>query len=193
MPSKSLLKRGFKTGAERTSENYRSKLKISKFDPLDAFDLAKYLDVPIVGVDELREDLASNIFSTLRDLSKFSAMWLPNSDGDKIIIHNNYHSKKRQQSNLMHELAHIILGHSIPDDRAKLCLMLGLHYFNEEQEQEAKYLGGCLQITRPGLQWALKRNYSEDEMSDYFNASVDMVRFRLNTTGVLRQRAYYTK
>ena len=90
----------------------------------------------------------------------------------------------------MHELAHVILGHNIPDDLAQLCLIFGLHYFNQKQEQEAKYLGACLQITRPGLQWALKRGFSEDQISDYFNASLDMVRYRLNITGVLIQRKY---
>lgn len=192
MPSKSLLKRGFKAEAERISENYRTELGISKFDPLDAFDLANHMGIPVFTVKELFEGNESDPnFSIISDTSSFSALWMPNEDGDKIILHNDNHSLKRQQSNLMHELSHIIMKHTIPDECAQLCMQLGLHYFNKEHEQEAKFLGGCLQITRAGLQWALKRNFSEEEISDHFNASVDMVKFRLNTSGVLIQRGYY--
>ena len=190
MPSKSLLDRGFPSKAEKISEQYRSTLGISKFDPLDAFSLASYLKVTIFGIDELASDLVEKDFTILKNPEKFSAMWMPNDIGKKIILHNTCHSEKRQQSNLMHELAHIILEHNIPNELAQLCFTFGLHYFNPKHEQEAKYLGGCLQITRPGLQWALKHSFSEDQMSDYYNASVDMIKYRLNVTGVLVQRKY---
>ena len=189
MPSKSVLKRGFKAEAERLSEKYRQELGISKFDPLDAFALAAHLDIPIFSVNEIfAANLSSPYRTQLNDTSKFSAVWMLNKMGKKIIIHNDNHSSKRQQSNIMHELAHIIQKHEIPLEAAKLCHLFNLHYFNKEHEQEAKYLGACLQITRPGLQWALKRNYSPEEISDHFNASIEMVKFRLNASGVLIQR-----
>jgi Zn-dependent peptidase ImmA (M78 family) len=193
MPSKSVLKRGFKAEAERLSEKYRAQLGISKFDPMDAFTLADHLEIPVIPVDAFIGDLPEETIAILSDTDRFSAMWMPNANGDKIIIHNNHHSEKRQQSNIMHELAHIIRCHQIPAEAAKLCLMYGLHYYNTEQEQEAKYLGGCLQITRAGLSWALKRNFNDNQISDYYNASSEMVRYRLNATGVLIQRRYQSR
>lgn len=191
MASKSLLERGFKAKAERLSEKFRNELAISKFAPLDAFDLAKHLEIPIFSVLELKDDLQPTQYDRLSDPKKFSAVWMPNCDNEKIIIHNNFHSKKRQQSNLMHELAHIILGHEIPDEQARLCFLLGLHYYNPVHEEEAKYLGGCLQITRPGLLWCIKNGDSESEISEYYVASTEMVSYRLRITGVLRQRSSY--
>lgn len=194
MPSKSLLKRGFKAEAERIAEKYRVELGIHKFEPLDAFNLADYLEIPVFTVDKAFEGDESNpMVPVLNDTDRFSAVWMPNEDGDKIIIHNDNHSKKRQQSNVMHELAHIIQKHEIPDEYAKLCHLFNLHYYNKEHEQEAKYLGACLQITRPCLLWALNKNYSEEQISEYYNASLDMVKFRLNTSGVLIQRSYYKR
>lgn len=191
MPSKSFLKRGFKTEAERLSEGYREELGFSKFDPLDAFTLAEHLDISVFTVDQIFDGHGDTMhLNTLNDPDKFSAMWMPTHDGEKIIIHNCNHSPKRQQSNLMHELAHIIRKHEIPNESAKLCRLFGLHYYNKEHEQEAKHFGGCLQITRAGLQWALKRNYTPAQISEYFNASLEMVNYRLNTTGVLIQRGY---
>jgi Zn-dependent peptidase ImmA (M78 family) len=113
-----------------------------------------------------------------------------NSGNEKIILHNNFHSKKRQQSDLMHELSHVILGHEIPEEQAKLCAQLGLHYYNPVHEEEAKFLGGCLQITRLGLLWALKKGDSESEISDYYIASNDLVSYRLHITGVVRQKSF---
>jgi Zn-dependent peptidase ImmA (M78 family) len=187
MPSKSVLKRGFKTEAEQIAEHYRQELGISKFDPLNAFYLAEHLNIPIFSVAEVFDDEKSHPdYLVLAETEKFHATWMTNEDGDKIIIHNTNHSDYRQQSNIMHELAHIIRKHEIPDEIRKLLLPLNLHYYNPLHEQEAKYLGGCLQITRPGLQWAIKR-MTEDEISAYYKASVDMVRYRLNISGVMKQ------
>jgi Zn-dependent peptidase ImmA (M78 family) len=187
MPSSFKFRYGFKASAERLSEKYRAELTISKFDPLDAFKLAEHLKIPIKCVDEFAGFVSEEQLATLRNTAKFSAMWIPNSEGEKIIIHNNYHSDKRQQSNIMHELSHIILKHEVSDEIARLCFLYNLPCYNIEHEEEAKYLGGALQITRPGLLWAVKRK-NEEQISDYYNASEDMVRYRLNITGVLRQK-----
>jgi Zn-dependent peptidase ImmA (M78 family) len=188
MPSKSLLKHGFKAKAERLAESVRQDLGISKFDPLDAYVLAGRLKVDIFTVDEVYGSQTDNpSYIKMSDPNSFSAMWMPNSRGDKIIIHNDRHSPYRQQSNLMHELAHIIQCHTVPDESAKLCFQLGLHYVNPLHEQEAKYLGGCLQITRPGLQWGLKNLGTLEAISEYFSASVDMVKYRLGISGVSKQ------
>jgi hypothetical protein len=192
MPSKSLLRRGFKAESERLSEKYRAELGLSKFAPLNAFALADHLEIPVFTVSDVFPQVPNSPADILNDTAKFSAMWMPNEEGDKVIIHNDNHSEKRQQSNIMHELAHIIQKHEIPLEAAKLCHIYNLHYYNKEHEQEAKYLGACLQITRSGLQWALKENLTEVEISDYYKASVDMVRFRLNTSGVLIQRGNYS-
>jgi Zn-dependent peptidase ImmA (M78 family) len=187
MPTNLKFRYGFKAKAERLSEKYRAELHISKFDPLDAFKLAAHLEIPINNVDDFSGLISEGHLMTLRNTAKFSAMWIPNGDGKKIIIHNNYHSEKRQQSNIMHELSHIILEHQISDETAKLCFLYNLPCYNIAQEEEAKYLGGALQLTRPGLLWAIKRK-NDEQISDYYNASADMVRYRLNITGVLRQR-----
>ena len=191
MPSKSILKHGFKAEADRLAEKYRAELNISKFDPLDAFKLAEHLLVQVFTVDEIFEDNESDMrYAVLSNKEKFNAMWMPNSDGEKIIIHNSNHSCKRQQSNLMHELAHIIRGHEIPDEAAIMCRQFNLPYINPLHEQEAKFLGGCLQLTRPGLQWALKNNLSYEQISDYYTASKEMVNYRIKISGVERQQYY---
>jgi len=107
--------------------------------------------------------------------------------GNRIIIHNQYHSIARQQSDIMHELAHIICKHERAQTTYDFPIPMGMRDFNEEQEEEAKCLGATLQIARPGLLWAKKKNMQTDEIASYFTASTDMVNYRMNTTGVFKQ------
>jgi hypothetical protein len=185
--SNSIYEWGFKTKAENLAIQYREELNRSKFDPLNAFALAEHLDIPIFTVDEAfkgSEDHPS--YLQMSDTSKFNALWMPNEDGERIVIHNSNHSAKRQQSNLMHELAHIILNHAIPEDFAKVCMLYNLHYYNKKQEEEAKFLGACLQLTKPSILWAKKENWSLTKVSDYYSASIEMVNFRFNIIGARR-------
>lgn len=184
MPNNSPFNRGFKTRAENISIEMRNKLGLSKFASMDAFKLAENLAIPIFNLDHLI-DLTEPALSILTQPNKFSAIWLPNEDGNKIIIHNNNHHPKRQQSNIMHELAHIICNHQIPDEIAKLCLKLNLHYYNKTHEAEAKFLGAALQISKPGLLWLIKQHYTLDQISEYFNASIEMVKYRINILGLM--------
>jgi Zn-dependent peptidase ImmA (M78 family) len=190
----SSFKRGFKTQAEKISEGLRKELNLSVFKPLDAFSLAEYLRIGIFTVDEIFEDAPHHPYRLkMLNPDDFSAMWLPNYLGEKIIVHNPSHSAYRQQSNLMHELAHVICKHEVPLEQARLCAKLGLHYYNTLQENEAKYLGGCLQIPRPGLMWALNQGYTPEQISEHFHASIDMVNYRTNISGIAKQRAFQSK
>jgi hypothetical protein len=62
-----------------------------------------------------------------------------------------------------------------------------LREFKTEDEEEAEWLGGCLQIPREGLTWAISRGMTSKQVAEYFHASEEMVRFRRNMTGIDRQ------
>jgi Zn-dependent peptidase ImmA (M78 family) len=96
-----------------------------------------------------------------------------------VIVHNSRHAITRQNSNLMHEFAHIILNHEmVPYDPST-----GLPQRRQQDEDEAVYLGGCLQIPRRGLLWAIQKKMTIDRIALHFNASQDMVQFRMNVIG----------
>ncbi len=63
---------------------------------------------------------------------------------------------------------------------------LALRSYNSEHEEEAKCLGSTLQLAKPGLLWASKRNMTNEEIANYFTASIDMVNYRMNTTGIAK-------
>jgi Zn-dependent peptidase ImmA (M78 family) len=97
-----------------------------------------------------------------------------------VIVHNSHHAITRQNSNLMHEFAHIILDHEMVGYDPKT----GLPQRRQQDEDEAVYLGGCLQIPRRGLLWAIQKKMSIDRIVLHFNASEEMVHFRMNVVAI---------
>ena len=189
MGKKNYLKWGFKAEAERISTNFRIELDLDSHEHLCAFVLADYLDIEVLSPDIL--GLSDKELNVLMGSSKKSSGWsaltMTNAINKKLIIHNSRASKARQQSDIMHELAHIICEHDIiiPEDHV---LPDYMRYYNKYQEAEAKYLGSCLQLSRDCLLWALtKRGMNKTEISEYYVASLQMVNFRINLTGLSKQ------
>ena|ERR1035437_1540602 len=110
--------------------------------------------------------------------------------GNRIIIHNPYHSVARQQSDMMHEIAHIICKHERIEKEYDFEIPFGLREFDKVQEEEAKCLGSTLQLATPCLLWANKKSMTTEAIAEHFNASKNMVTYRMNMTGIAR-RAYY--
>ena len=188
LASKSILKHGFKAKAERLAKEYREQLSIHPCAPLCAFKLATHLQVPVYDIQEF--DLTPKEISILSGSnginSAWSALTMPTEKGNRIIIHNTFHSSARQQSNVMHEIAHIICNHEITTTDFDFEIPDEMRVYNELYEEEAKWLGATLQLAAPCLLWSKKRNMSNEEIANHFNASLEMVNYRMNTTGIAK-------
>jgi Zn-dependent peptidase ImmA (M78 family) len=106
----------------------------------------------------------------------------------RIIVYNPTHSSARLESDIMHELAHFIRNH-VPSSFHQLPgLPFPLREYRKLDEDEAQWLGGCLQIPRAALLLVLRNGVMQDsELAVHFNASIEMVRYRRNATGVDQQ------
>ncbi|MBE2290039.1 MAG: ImmA/IrrE family metallo-endopeptidase [Chitinophagaceae bacterium] len=183
------LKRGFKTNAEKIAGQYRRELGLKEYDPMPAIQLAKHLSVRIMVPTEIpgmTEDIIDVLINGPGKGNWSAAIYQKNSK--KYIIHNPTHSICRQESNLMHELAHAACEHELEGLESALsgCL-LPLRKYNEVQEAEAECLGAVLHLPQKALfhyHHILKK--TPDEISQSFNASKEMVRFRLGTSGVTK-------
>lgn len=185
--AKNILKRGFKADAERLAIYYRKALFLHPCAPLCAFKLADHLKIPIYSASEFPisfEDIEILKGNNGKG-NEWSALTMVTKVGNQIIIHNPFHSSARQQSNIMHELAHIICKHEHPQV-LNIHIPIGIRQFNELHEEEAKHLGATLQLAKPCLLWAKKHNMTNEEIATFFNASNEMVNFRLNSTGLYK-------
>ena len=180
------MRRGFKTWAENQSLRARRTCGIAPSSSLPARTLAGKLNVDLFAVNEIPE-LPATVVSQL--LNKFGSNWSAATipvDDFHIIVFNPIHLPARQESDIMHELAHILCGHTAETVRGPDVPFV-LRVFNEEQEEEAKWLGGCLQVPRAALLWMVRRGYSSEAITEIFNASEEMVTYRRNITGIDKQ------
>lgn len=180
-----MLVRGFKTKCENISAETRKKLDLGKSDPLSPAVLAEYLGVCLLkptDIDNLSEESRRQLLREDRDSwSAVTVSYL----GVDMIFYNPTHSKWRHSSDIMHELSHIILGH-----KPSQIVFLGtdaqfaLRDYNQDLEEEATWLSGCLLLPRDALISVRLSDLSDLQARDKYGASIDLITFRMNKTGV---------
>lgn len=189
-----LLPRGFKTRAEEKSLEIRNLLGIRPTEACPARRVATLYDVSITSnaalieiipqlvaefpdEAEVRQQLET-IYSTNSGFSALVAIIC----GHKMILYNESHSAARQESDLMHEIAHIIREH--PGDDLKLNSDISLRAHDAQYEQEATWLGSVIQIPEAGLMSLARNKLSIEKIAERYNASIEMVNYRWRMCGV---------
>jgi Zn-dependent peptidase ImmA (M78 family) len=179
-----MFRRGFKTWAERTSLRVREKLHLSPSSPLNPFSLAELLGVSVVtpnDLADLAEDIRKRLVNEHRDC--WSAITVTDGRGH-LVVTNPAHAQTRLHSSLAHEIAHIILGHEPSMMFMSSNSGMALRTHNEEQEEEANWLAGCLLLPREALIFIRRRGLSDEDACSEYGVSSAMLRFRFNVTGV---------
>jgi Zn-dependent peptidase ImmA (M78 family) len=177
------LRRGFKAEANEIALEVRRELGVIPIDRLDAWALARHLDIPVHPLSALHQWAAAALhhFSEVHP-AVFSAVTV--FDGPRrAIYHNDAHNPGRQASNLAHELAHGLLLHPPTpalDDR-------GCREWDQNIEDEATWLGGVLLITEQAALSIARRGLSMGEAAAIYGVSEQMVRYRLNMTAAQRR------
>jgi hypothetical protein len=124
------------------------------------------------------------------DTTEFSAI-VAIVRGCKMILYNGNNSPARQESDIMHELAHILCEHR--GDCLQLNADISLRVHNACHEQEAKWLGAALQIPDKGIFDHVLAGRTSEEIAEIYGASLQMVRFRRNTLAIDRRISYIKK
>ncbi len=150
---------------------------------MPAKDLADHLSIGLITpsiISSLPEHHSELLLN--RDRSKWSGATFK-CDGKNFIIYNESHALVRQESTIMHEIAHILCGHepNVPLERFGINLLL--RDYNLEHEAEAEWLGGCLQLPREGLVWAIKGGMSSKDIAENYRASLKMTNYRIGKSG----------
>ena len=138
------MKEHFRKYCEDEAIRWRHTLGLLAYDPLPSESLAKQLNIPIWGKEEILkygEDLYEMLLKEEKSSWSGSVIVLPG--GKHLILVNPIHAPSRCQATVMHEIAHILLKH--PPMRIGGILV---REYRKEHEEQAAYLGGCLQIPR---------------------------------------------
>ena len=177
------VRRGFRAEAERISAAVRKDLGIAVVDPLPLDKAARTRKAAVVSAAELVEVERLAQLERLQAFA-FSACTFE-VDGRAVIVFNPLRSEPRQQSDVAHELSHLLLKHELTEIRE----VAGVPFrtCRPDQEEEATTLGGALLLPRPLLLRAVSQGMGVDDIAGKYGVTPEMARFRLNTTGVARQ------
>lgn len=182
-----MFRRGFKAWCEEISSSVRREQALRDIDPLSPELLAAALGVVMVPVEKvpgLPADVSSRLVSDHRN--GWSAITI-RTHGGALLVFNSGHSLARQSSDLMHELSHVLMRHVPRRSFVDPSRDLLLRTFDADQEEEARWLAGCLLLPRVVLVLARRSGWTDDKVCREYRVSMDLLRFRLNVTGVDRQ------
>jgi hypothetical protein len=179
-----MFRRGFKSWCEETALKVRTHQGLPPTAPLSPFVLARELRVEVIEPSALK-DLPDDVRRRL--LGEHSATWSAVTIPGKriqLIVYNPTHSAARQNSDLMHELAHILLGHKPTMMFIDPNTDLALRAHNKAQEEEANWLAGCLLLPREVLLHLKVARLGDDAACLRYGVSAKMLSYRMNVSGV---------
>lgn len=105
------------------------------------------------------------------------------ADGSyKEIHHNDYSHPRRQNSDLAHELAHIILGHDMDTPLKEN----GERAYDRDVEEEARWLGAALLLPRKATVFMVLNEYTRPMVENEYQVSWDMFEYRVRVTAAKR-------
>lgn len=185
--------RGFKSWCERVALQQRTELSLRPEDPLDPMALARHLGVAVWTAEQIPElDPVCLAVLVEKDPESWSAITLCTGVKDLIIV-NPAHGGGRRASDIMHEIAHILIGH----DPARVDVtedgLLMLSSYDKQQEEEAKWLSGCLLLPREALLLIRRRKMDPEMAARTYGVSDQMLTFRQRVLNLVPQSGHAFK
>ena len=178
------MRRGFKAEAERLAERTRTQMGLRPYERLGIRDLARHLNVDVIPADQIVDRARLEELEQIQP-GAFSAATFHLPDGRTVAVYNPCNDPGRTNSDIGHELAHLLLAHDVREIQQ----LAGHTFFtcDPEQEEEATWLAGCLLLPRPLLLREAYNGTDANRLAAKYQVSEHMARFRLNTSGVLLQ------
>jgi Zn-dependent peptidase ImmA (M78 family) len=177
------LPRGFKANAERESLRLRRELGLAPTQALDVTRLADHLKVEIVSAGDLIDVTRLEELERIQAYS-FSAATFEIKERT-FVVTSPLRPAARQASDVTHELSHLLLKHKLSEIRE----ISGVPFrtCRPDEEEQATSFGGTLLLPRPLLVAAARQGLGPQQIAEKYNVTVEMARFRYNSTGVKNQ------
>lgn len=178
------FRRGFKSQCERRSVEFRKQLGLPQHAPLSADRLAEDIGVTVWSVCDVRGVGAESALTLTNEADQSWSALTMRMGPYHLIVYKPVSSSGRRNSVVMHEIAHIILGHEL----AQACLLedgsLVPGNFDQGQEDEADWLAGTLLLPRPALLSIRQRRLTDEAACEEHLVSLEMLKWRFRMTGV---------
>jgi Zn-dependent peptidase ImmA (M78 family) len=168
-----------KAACKRLAAELRTEIGLDPMEPLDPWQLADLYGVRVMSLSALSlEDKIRNFFTVERQ-DVFSGALIPLGSG-AVIIENDSHPVVRRRSTMSHELAHVVGEHTFA---TSLVNERGCRVADSVQEGEAAEIAGELLIPFEAAKLLARKNQTNEDVAHRFGVSVDMARWRMDSTG----------
>lgn len=183
------MRRGFKADAERRSAAARQALGLSAMAKLCPWEYADQLGVIVYDVSDL--DLPAKDAQQLlvNDPDSWDGMTLF-EEGVHLIVLNTARPQTRRTATLMHELAHISLGHVPAEINVSPSGLVLVSDYSAEQEEEADWLGAALLLPEAALMKYRGQGMSPEAIAHIFGVSAQLCHWRCRMTGVEKRLSF---
>ena len=181
---------GFKAKANRIAVGLRHQMGLRSIAPIDLYDLAENrLGIPVVPITAFANVCPEYVARlVMADKGAFSASLLQVGNR-RIILLNDGHSRRRQNSDLAHEIAHALLAHpsTQPFDHT------GCRNFDKDMEDQANCLAGHVLIPNEAALRIVWSSRDRESVCEEYGVSRQMLEYRLNTSGARRRRSRWKR
>lgn len=184
--------RGFRARCENIAEQVRRDIGLIATAPLNVQQTASTIGVRLLTPSEVRGMSQESLDVLLRQESdSWSAVTVSCGTVD-VVVYNPTSSPARTASDVAHEIAHLLLAHEPSTLSFVQDGSWTIRSYNQGQEDEAAWLGGCLLLPRVALVELLDQRVSDVDACSRFGVSQALLQYRRNITGVARQQASRT-
>lgn len=173
-----------KSALKRLAVELRTEAGFGPHDQFDPYHLAELYGVDVHQLSDLECSGAALAHFHVSRPEVFSGALVPLASGGAVIIENDFHSTQRRRSTASHETAHLVLEHKFQAgfaDDSRRCQLT-----NADQEAEAAELSGELLLPFEAAKFMAIRGISDEEVAARFDVSVEIAKWRLNSTGARR-------
>lgn len=171
---------GFKAKANRIAVGVRHQIGLKPEAPIDLRALATRLHITLAPITDFGSTCPGQVAQLVeKDSRAFSALLLPIGSGRKIVLYNDRNSEGRFNSDIAHEISHVLLAHppASPFDDS------GCRAFDRDIEDEANCLAGHILIPDEAAWKIVKSGLPQHATCDRYGVSPEMLKFRLNSSG----------
>lgn len=181
--------RGFRTRSENIAEQVRRDIGLLPTEPLSLDQVAATIGVRLITPSNVRGMSRESLDVLLhRESDAWSAVTVSCGFVD-VVVYNPTSSAARTSSDVAHEIAHLLLAHEPSTLSFVQDGTWTIRSYNQGQEDEAAWLGGCLLLPRVALLDLASRGVGDPEACAQYGVSQALLRYRRNITGVARQQA----
>lgn len=185
------MRHGFKAHAKRLALELRDEIGLTPYLPFNPWALAELYGIEVHRLSDLDCSAEAKRRFMLDKTEIFSGALIPLAPSGATILENDGHALVRRRSTTSHEMAHLVLEHRFD---TMIVNERGCRAADSEHEEEANELAGEMLLPFEAAQALARRNASNAEAATQFAVSIDMARWRLDSTGarkIAKRQASY--